>query len=459
MLSSDAKYFLKLRLSQNQIVKRFAGKALLLLASIALASREYYYFCRLLGKYEKLSEAEIAINHTPLKYTQLCKARAQLIDSKNTTNLIYDSFFRSKKAKSIALLYKKFSREDAAKIRYKNEDDENREGNLLILKKPMPNQDGTIDKGVLYLQYNNSLFEFARLYDLEKVYQQYTLVFEPSSWGYSDLGLELLLHGQNKVFVMAQDQIDFDITSRLDPRLIPIRAGAGDWINLEALTNIKSDTNKVFDVCMIASWRKLKNHKLLFQQLSKLGKGLRIALVGYCWENRTAASIRAEQTKYYPDSLVSIFESVPHEYVFRVLAESKVALMLSEREGANRGIYEAVASDVPVVMLSKNRGVNKDLITEGCVFAVEENKIAPTVKMLLTENLPYSVRKRLLSISGISNTWKKISSSLQENNLNPLSLEPIVKSTPSLKYSSKEIKESMDEAYTYLQNFQQNTTI
>ena len=135
MLSSDAKYFLKLWLSQNKIIKSSAGKVLLLLASIALAIPEYYYFCRLLGKYEKLSEAEIAINHTPLKYIQLRKASAQLIDKENATNLIYESFLRSKKAKTIALLYKNFSREDAAKIRYKNEDDENREGNLLILKK------------------------------------------------------------------------------------------------------------------------------------------------------------------------------------------------------------------------------------------------------------------------------------------------------------------------------------
>lgn len=450
MFSSDTKYFLKLWLSQNKIIKNLAGRILLLLATLALAKREHYYFSRILGKYEKLSEAEIALNHTPKKYKDLREARAALIDSKRSTNAIYESFLRSKKAKSIELLYKNFSREDAAKIRYRNEDDENREGNLLILKKPEINQDETIAKGVLYLQYNNSLYEFARLYDLAKVYERYTLVFEPSSWGYSDLGLELLLHGQNKVFVMAQDQIDFEITAQLDPRLIPIRAGAGDWINLDALTGSQSDANKVFDVCMVASWRKLKNHKLLFQQLSKLGKGLRIALIGYCWENRTAASIRAEQNKYFPDSLVSIFESVPHEYVFRVLAESKVALMLSEREGANRGIYEAVASNVPVVMLSKNRGVNKDLISEGCVFPANEATLAHTVKNLLEKPLHYSVSEKLLNISGTVNTWKKIDRTLVKSNLTGLAEEPLITSTPNLKYRNVEVKNGMEITYKLL---------
>lgn len=450
MLSSDTKYFLKLWLSKNQTIKHFAGKAMLFFSSLALAKHEYYYFCRILGKYEKLFELEIVKNQASAKYKNLRESRSALINESNSNNIVYDSFLRSRKAKSIAHLYKNFSREDAAKIRYRNEDDENREGNLLILKKPSINNDGSINKGVLYLQYNNSLYEFAQLYNLTNIYQKYILIFEPSSWGYSDLGLELLLHGKNKVFVMAQDQIDFEITARLDSRLIPIRAGAGDWINLDILTNTQDKADKIFDVCMVASWRKLKNHKLLFQRLSKLGKGIRIALIGYCWENRTAASIRAEQNKYFPDSLVSIFESVPHDYVFKVLGESKVALMLSEREGANRGIYEALASNIPVVMLSNNRGVNKNLILEGCVFPTDVNTLASTVQNLIEKPLPYSVKERLLKISGTVNTWGKINSALFDNAGASLDETPIIVSKPNLKYKMASTKIEMDEAYTEL---------
>src|SRR5690606_18191109 len=126
-------------------------------------------------------------------------------------NLIYRQFLSSSKAASVASLYGNFSQDDAARIRYKNEDDDHREGNLLVLKQPRIDEGIVLEKGVLYLQYNSSLPEFAFLFDLEKLYQKFVLIFEPSSWGYTDLGLEVLLHAKHKLYVMAQDEIDYEL--------------------------------------------------------------------------------------------------------------------------------------------------------------------------------------------------------------------------------------------------------
>lgn len=450
MISSDAKYFIKLKLNQITPIRKLMASSLLFAGTCSLACKSYYTFSKLLGKYEKLEEGEILQNRFPNRYSKLKTRRAELVNGE--INLIYTSFLKSSKAKSVANLYQNFSQDDAARIRYKNEDDDNREGNLLVLKPPRIEEGNVLERGVLYLQYNSSLPEFAFLFDLEKLYQHFILVFEPSSWGYTDLGLEILLHGKNNLYVMAQDEIDFNLCKLLDSRIIPIRAGAGDWINTELAGHSALSKIKYFDVCMVASWRKLKNHRLLFEKLAALGKGLRIALVGYSWENRTAASIRKEQEALYPDSLVSIFESVPHQYVFKVLAQSKVALMLSEREGANRGIYEALASDTPVVILKSNRGVNKALVDHGCVFYTEPLDLAATVKELIDTPLPYSVRERLFAVSGTKNTWKKICNILKTNERIDLDEQPLIVSTPNLKYSDASVKSAMDVSYTFLKN-------
>jgi glycosyltransferase involved in cell wall biosynthesis len=410
----------------------------------------FWIFCKLLGKYEKLNEHSILRQQTPEKYKYLVRAREALI-SPDQKNAVYHNFLLSKRAAVIRKMYSVFNTDDRVRIRYKNEDNPFREGNLLILKAPEKNPSGGINKGVIYLQYNNSIAEFASLFDLEALYKEYTLVVEPSSWGYSDLGLELLLHGHNYVYVMAQDSIDYDLCLHLDKRLVPIRAGAGDWINLKA--SPVEDSTKLFDVCMVASWRKLKNHKLLFKQLAQLGKGIRIALVGYPWENRTAASVRTEQNKYYPDSLVSIFENVPHEYVFKVLSQSKVALMLSEREGANRGIYEALASNIPVVMLENNRGVNKTLVTQGCVKTTVAENLGETVKAILNDSKPSTVKNKLQQISGAANTWKAIGEKLLLKEGIVLAENPLIHSTPNLKYINTAIKEEMDLVYAQLKSY------
>jgi glycosyltransferase involved in cell wall biosynthesis len=450
MFSSDTKYLIKLKLTQWKLPRTILGGSLLISGIFFYHIRNYYLFSKVLGKYEKLHESDILEHHTSSIYRGLKQKREALLST--SKNLITESFLLSSNASTIAKLYRRFSSDDTSRIRYKNEDNDTREGNLLVLKAPVVTDGIVQKKGVLYLQYNNSLSEFVRLYNLTELYRYFSLVFEPSSWGYTDLGLELLLHENHNVYVMAQDEIDFELVKLLDPRLVPIRAGAGDWINLDVVHDPKETTTK-FDVCMVGSWRKLKNHKLLFQQLSKLGKGLKIALVGYCWENRTAASIRAEQKKYYPDSLVSIFESVPHEYVFRVLAQSKVALMLSEREGANRGVYEALASNTPVVILKNNRGVNKDLFVTGCAYSTEASKLAETVRDLLSDSSPYDVREKLIQVSGAKNTWNKIGDAL--NNMDGINLpeEPIIVSTPNLKYLTPTIKMEMDPVYNLLKTF------
>lgn len=453
-MNSDTKYYIKLTLSKNVFFRSIVGMLLLIWSYVSFKLGRTYSFCRALGKYEKLYESAIISGSNNRLHQLLFRLRSDLLKTNayGEDNIIRNSFLKTKSAIRIREMYSRYGSENAVRIRYLNEDSDDREGNLLILSTPKLNGNGRRCKGVLYLQYNSSIEELAALFDLDKLYQSYVLVIEPSSWGYSDLGLEILLSGRNHIYVMAQDKVDYDLVTRLDSRIIPIRAGAGDWIDFSRLPSYNSE-KKYFDVCMIASWRKLKNHKLLFKSLSSLGKGIRIALVGYCWEGRTAGSIRMEQKKYYPNSLVSIFEGVPHEYVFKVLSQSKIAVMLSEREGANRGIYEAVASNLPVVFLSGNRGVNRQLEEFGCIFSSSKDELYKTVDNLLRNPFTYSVKDELFKKSGLRNTWELLGKTIAENDQVFWEKDPVIVSTPNLQYRDSNLKRSMERHYRNLERF------
>lgn len=454
MISGDTQYLIKLKISKNKLLRFTAGQTFLILSFSFYIINKSYWLIYYLGRYEKLYDDDIFSNRGNPLYQLLKNQRRRLLDESMTSesNPVLESFKKTNYAKKVKDLYKKYGVENSVRLRYVNEDHPGREGNLLILKKPRIEGSRVVEKGVLYIQYNNSIKEFSALFNLNKVMKEFSLVVEPSSWGYRDLSLELLLCGKNHLYVMAQDEIDFKLSRTLDSRIIPIRAGAGDWIDVD---NVRSPNYKkvnAFDICMVASWRKLKNHKLMFQSLAKIRDGLRIALVGYAWGGRTVESIRREQEKYYPRSVVSIFENVPHEYVFKVLSDSKVALMLSKREGANRGIYEALSSNIPVVMLEDNRGVNKSLVEMECVHLSSEMNLTEKIKELLNNKEKSAVADRLRSVSGTQNTWDLIRETLLDHEKIRLPSKSIIVSRPNLKYRNLETKCEMDGAYYKMQH-------
>ncbi len=88
-------------------------------------------------------------------------------------NNILNSFLRTKKSKNISKYYRNVGKKNAVRLRYVNEDDPEREGFLLILKQAKFESGELQEKGVLHLKYNNSIFEFTTIFELEKLYSHY----------------------------------------------------------------------------------------------------------------------------------------------------------------------------------------------------------------------------------------------------------------------------------------------
>lgn len=449
MIDVDTKYHIKLFLFSFSFVRLLAGFILACCACVMLKTKHYFLFIKLLGKFEKLFDNQETPKLLLNMYRSFRGMRARLLAKEN--NPIYLDFIKRKYNLKFTSPYSSSSEENRVRLRYLNEDKADREGALLILKEK------NHSKGVIYVQYNQGILELAANFDLTELYNDYVVIVEPSSWGYSDLALELLLHGDNLVYVMAQDEIDFNICKKLDQRLIPMRLGAGDWIDLDSV-KVQSrqvlESEKQFDVTMIASWRKLKNHKLFFQSLGEMNEKLSVAVVGYPWGKRNSNSVKKEQLKFAPLTIMSLFEQVPHNYVFNVLQDSKVVLMLSEREGANRGIYEALFSGCKVIILSTNRGINKDLVNRGLIDTATKQTLSQKITEALSANdESRSTTLNAEDFSGFIHTWKLLNEYLIENSQIELSKEPLIKSKPNLSYIKNESKLAFDKEYSQLTNY------
>jgi len=332
-------------------------------------------------------------------------------------------------------------------------DDSKRQGNLVLLKAWDAD---TREKGVLYLQYTESIPSFVSLFDLDRLARNYRLVLEPSTWGYQDVNFLLLIGKEMDVIVQAQDDLDFQIISALKSNLVPIRLGAGDWVDPDLFHGETGDA-KEYDFVMVASWSTLKRHRLFFRALAQAGlQSAAVALVGYAWEGRTRSDIEREARDAGLKN-VRIFERIPRSQVAQVIAQSRAGVMLSKREGSNRGIYECLLSDVPVVLTGANRGVNRDLINTQTGTIASDVELPQALRITLDEHRRFTPRKWALANTGCHRAWRMLNDRVKE--LAAHSGEPFTRdiarmhSSPAITYIDDDARKALCDEYSRLVGF------
>src|SRR5207253_4695957 len=163
----------------------------------------------------------------------------------------------------------------------------------------------------------------------------------------------LYLGSDLDVLVQSPRQEDFDFVAGLQTNLVPLRVGAGEWGDSGVFHPRPTGKDATYDVVMVAAWDPFKRHEVFFRAAAQFkrerGRALRIALVGYDlgW---TRESIEQLLRQYDLERDCAIYESIPHEEVARVVAESKVSLLLSQREGANKAAYESMFCGTPGIV-------------------------------------------------------------------------------------------------------------
>lgn len=375
------------------------------------------------------------------------------------SNKLLRSFISSGRARKSAWRFRKHGLNYAVSLMLpKIPEDPRRVGFLVPLK---PFDQASRQKGVLYLQYTESIECFAALYDLSRIAERYTLVLEPSWWGYQDESFLLMVGREFGVVVEAQDEADFEYIRDLRCNLESIRLGAGDWVDPDDFRP-SSQGSMRFDFAMVANWNPVKRHALFFRSLAAAGlHSARVALIGYPSGGRTKADIECMAAKAGLRS-VTMFESIPRDRVAEIVRSSRVGVMLSKREGANRGIYECLCSNVPVIVAKSNRGVNKEHINEhtGCLTSDED--LPDALVRMLDSGQYFSPRDWVLRNTGCKNAWQRLNEFVAvcakkrgERYDRPIAR---IRSLPGIHLMSAEDKASAERVYEDLRGFLRGMT-
>ena len=368
---------------------------------------------------------------------QNCYRHGQLLPA--AQNRLRLEFIQSTSAQDLRSLYASFPVEHRLRLRFPNDEDPERQGNLVILKKY---DEATGERGVLMLMYSEAVLAMAAMYDLSALASRYMFVLEPSSWGYQDVRFLFYLGSDLDVLIQSPRRADFEFIESLKTNLAPVSVGAGEWVDPAVFYPRETGKAATYDVVMVAAWDPLKRHEVFFkvaaERKSKGERPLKFALIGYKmgW---TRESIEKLLRTYGLETDCDIYEMIPHAQVAQVVANSRMSLLLSRREGANRGIYESMFCGTPIIVYRNQCGVNLDHVNAQTGLLADDHELEAAIDHVLNHPDEFDPRSWALTNAGYTNATQTINLKLRElSNRRGLAwTQDIVakKSAPELRYA------------------------
>jgi glycosyltransferase involved in cell wall biosynthesis len=366
-------------------------------------------------------------------------------------------FIKSSQAKQERSFYAAFDEADRVRLRVPNDDDPERQGNLIILKRFDP---ATEERGVLLVMYGEAMASCASVFDLGALASRYTIVLETSGWGYQDARFFLYLGSDLDVIVQSPRIEDFEFIQKLQTNLGPVRVGSGEWVDPSTFRPRQASQPFSFDVVMVAAWDPLKRHELLFRALTRLkqerGRPLRLALIGYAlgW---TRSPIENLLQRYDLMNHCTIFENIPHSEVSRIVSESRVSLLLSRQEGSNRSVYESMFCGTPVIVFRHHRGINLDHVNEQTGLLADDDELAQAISRIVDHPGAFDPRGWALDNIGYKNATRKLNEALkqlaQQRGL-PWTNDIVAKrNAPNLRYAELGRYKEFEEEYERLREY------
>ncbi len=379
----------------------------------------YFYYLKLLNNHYMALKSLLRFrrdiepfsqkNKIPsLYYNIFRKFVVQFIVNKKS---LLTSFILSEEAKSYRKIFSDYGYSFLVRMKYpRRNDDPRRQGDLLVLKPKINN----VEKGVLFIQYNEGIKKFVSIYDVEMISSSYRIVVEPSTCDYQN-PMFFLLYGLNtEIVFQSQFKPDFQYIRNLGMNFIPIRVGAGDWID-PRLFYPDENIEKQYDCVMIANWLPWKRHLLLFKAISEIESQInKVALIGYPTEGATIENIKKISRKFGIENKIDIYESIPYCEVSRILKKSKIGILLSKEEGANRGIYECFFSNIPVIMTKENRGVNRDHINKETGMLSSDKELAQVMIYMLENLNQFNPRNWAIKNTGYEKSTQRLNHLLKD---------------------------------------------
>jgi glycosyltransferase involved in cell wall biosynthesis len=321
---------------------------------------------------------------------------------------------------------------------------------LIVLKRATP-----AEKGVILLKYGRTFDAVVALLDMARLMDRYTFVLEPCWAGYCDTSILQLITPGHPVVVQCFTDEDYEFIRLIGAPFVPVRLGPADWVDAD-LFKPNAIPAKPYDLVMVANWAPHKRHALLFRALAGIrDRRLRVRLVGFPWAGRTAADIRREASGLDPERVeLDIVEGVPAKDVAAYVAECKAFVFLSQKEGDNKALVEAMFADVPAIVYENSIGGARSRINRATGILSSDSELAGKIVHMLDHYAEFTPRAWALEHTGSLIATRVLDETLRTvvTAAGARYVEPIVQKTnsPNLAYKEQGIRARFHADYEFV---------
>jgi glycosyltransferase involved in cell wall biosynthesis len=255
---------------------------------------------------------------------------------------------------------------------------------ILILKVPRIEGSDVVEKGALIVKFTEMFAPLFNELDVRRLAKYFRIILEPSWVGYSVPELLIWTQlGPEKVIVMAPFQPDFDSLFAGKSNLVPVTLGPADWVNPARFAK-REGVAKDYDAIYVANFNPIKRvdrYVRAVVRVSRRRPGFRAALVcaGLGKETRYGQDILATIAWAKCNANLDFFHSVDQWQLNTLLNRAKVNVLVSLREGANKGLAEGLFAGTPALLIDECACGNQRHITAESGRLVADRQLEKTL--------------------------------------------------------------------------------
>ena len=259
------------------------------------------------------------------------------------------------------------------------------------------------------------------------------------------------------MFVEATELLDRITLNSLTSNLIPLSFGSSDWVDYKSFHS--KHINKQYDSIYVSNSshvkrivRYMKSIKNICSNTDPKYKG---CLVCATWGGNEK-TIRLLPSYFGIENNIEIHFSLNKKELNDIINLSKSNILLSYKEGSNRSLFESMFSNIPVICIGENIGVNKSYINEHTGLLIFDRFLEDGLLHMKKNWHKYQPKDWALKNISPGETTKKLLSVVQAWNNNPSNtgITYIKTNNPEMSYLEYQGIEFFDINKNLLEGFE-----
>lgn len=331
---------------------------------------------------------------------------------------------------------------------------------ILFLKLPVFEGDKVVEKGAIIVKFTETFRTLYTSLNTKLLSKYFRIILEPSWVGYCLPEILAWSALDEEVIVFSPYKDDFDFLSNVSTNLIPMTLGPADWVD-SSIFYKQPNIKKEYDAIFLANFNPVKRVDRCVRAVVRITKqypAYKIALV-CAGHGQSKKEVLATLECAKDKSNIDLYSALTQSEINDLFNKSRVNVLVSLREGQNKGLAEGLFSGTPALLIKESAGGNHVHINEMTGKVVYDANLESALISFLDDD-SYEPEKWANEVISPVKSTQKLNDQLKKIELskgNPWTKDLFVKvNRPELNYLESGNAHLLNKRAEFLEQFSKN---